>query len=108
MRVVEKFKPLLEKVEDELAKLEINYDERLEALEYILNLAENIGLAYKEADINVKKQYLKLFIKKLWVREGKIVKYDLAPDVEGLIQSGSVRVRTTGLPREDSNLQPTG
>ncbi len=98
MRVIDKYKPLLENVDDALDKLDVNHTERLEALERILRLAENIGNAYKKAPPPLKRQYLALFFSKIYIRDKKIVKYDLAPELKEMIEAGSVRVRSKGLP----------
>lgn len=108
MQIIEKYKPLLKNIDDALANLDIDHGERLKVLERLLRLAENIGDAYKVAPPLLKREYLSLFFSKIFVKDNKIMRYDLTPEVKELIEGGSVRVRTTGLPREDSNLQPTG
>jgi len=62
-----------------------------------LRLAENIGLAYFEAKPPLKRIYLIMFFKKIYVSNGKIVKYDLSDEIKDLIKNGSVRVRQNGL-----------
>lgn len=38
-----------------------------------------------------------MFFKKIYVSEGKIVKYDLSDEINDLIKNGSIRVRKDGL-----------
>ena len=93
-------------IDDELAKLTIDKSEKIKELDKLLRLAENIGMAYKEATPAQKRNYLTMFFKKFDVSKGKIVKYHLTNEIKELIENGSVRVRTNGLPRVDSNHGP--
>lgn len=104
VRILDKYKPLVKKVKKELEKLDINYEQRLAQLEGLLQIAENIGISYKVADKPLKREYLSIFFDKFWIEDGKIVSYDLNPDIKELITLGSVRVRTAGLPREEHYL----
>ena len=76
----------------------VDKSEKIKKLDKLLRLAENIGLAYKEAKPSLKRIYLKMFFEKFEVSKGKIVKYHLSKDIKELIENGSVRVKTTGLP----------
>ncbi len=98
IRILDKYKPLLKKVNKELAKLDINYDEKLEQLEGILTIAEDIGESYEDAIKPLKREYLQIFFKKFWVQDGKIVDYELNDEIKELIVNGSVRVRSIRLP----------
>lgn len=98
LRISEKYRPLLDNIDNQLSKLDTDYSGKLKSLEGILRLAENIGSAYKEADDHLKREYLKLFFERLEVKDGKIVKYYLTPDLNDLISAGSVRVRSKRLP----------
>jgi len=93
-------------IDEELTKLTVDKSEKIKDLDKLLRLAENIGLAYKEALPAQKRNYLTMFFEKFEVSKGKIVKYHLSSDLKELIENGSVRVRTTGLPRVDSNHGP--
>ncbi|MEN8253715.1 MAG: recombinase family protein, partial [Patescibacteria group bacterium] len=75
--IKDKYTPLKEKVREELAKIDIDHESRMKDLERLLSLAEDIGRAYKLAKPNLKKEYLNLFFKKIWISKGKIVNYDL-------------------------------
>jgi len=94
-------------IDDELKKLTVDKSEKIKNLDQLLRLAENIGLAYKEALPAQKRNYLTMFFEKFEVSKGKIIKYHLSSDLKELIENGSVRVRTNGLPRVDSDHGPT-
>jgi site-specific DNA recombinase len=102
VRILDKYKPLLKKVNKELGKLDINYDEKVEQLEGILILAENIGESYARAIKPLKREYLLLFFKKFWVQHGEIINYELSKDIKELIENGSVLVKSSRLPLLDS------
>ena len=66
-------------------------------LETILELAENIGKAYEDADINLIRVYLSIFFNKIYleIKDNKniiLVDYKLSDKVEGLVKDGSVLV----------------
>ncbi len=102
-RLSDRYKISLGNVRNSLEKLDIDHSEKLRALENILSLAENIVVAYKKADPEMKREYLGLFFSKFIVKDKKIVSFVLAPEVKDLIAEGSVRVRTKVLPDLDSN-----
>lgn len=103
MRTIDRYKPLIANLERELNGLGINLDEKRKELEQLLNLAENIGDTYQQANRkSLKRNYISLFFKKFWVKEGKIIDYELTPDVDELIKNGKVRVGPIGLPLVDA------
>lgn len=89
-------------IDDDLAKLTVDKSEKIKDLDKLLRLAENIGLAYKEATPAQKRNYLTMFFEKFEVSKGKIIKYNLSSEIKELIENGSVRVTTSGLPVLDS------
>lgn len=93
-------------IEDDISKLGLDKSKKIKSLDELLRLAENIGLAYFEAKPGLKRIYLKMFFKKIYISEGKIIKYDLSDEVNDLIKNGSVRVRQNGLALLDSNQKP--
>lgn len=97
-RISDRFRGLLENIQRELAGLDVDHAERLRSLEMLLSLTENIGETYRIADDSFKREYLATFFKKFYIKEGKIVQYDLSPDIKEMVEEGSVRVRTKGLP----------
>lgn len=105
-RIYERYSNKLKEVESEMKNVKKDYSSKLILLEKILSLAENIGIAYKTALYPLKRKYLMLFFKSFIIKEDKIVKYELSDDLKELIENGSVRVRSSGLPDEDSNLEP--
>lgn len=92
----------IKQIEIDLGRLTVDKSEKIKKLDKLLRLAENIGLAYKEAKPSLKRIYLKMFFEKFEVSKGKIVKYYLSKDIKELIENGSVRVKITGLPVLDS------
>jgi len=97
-RIYERYENQLRNIEGEIKDVKRDYSQGLKVLEKILTLAENIGIAYKTAKEPLKRKYLGLFFKKFVIKKNKIVKYDLSDDLKELIENGSVRVRTDGLP----------
>ncbi len=105
-RIYERYENELKEIEEEMKNVNKDYSQGLRILEKILSLAENIGTAYKMATPPLKRKYLNLFFKRFTINGDRIVKYALSNDLKELIENGSVRVRTSGLPDEDSNLEP--
>ena len=93
-------------IDDELSKLTQDKSKKITELDEMLRLAENIGTAYKKARPGLKRNYLTIFFEKFEVKKGKIVKYHLTKGLKELIENGSVRVRTTGLPDPSINITP--
>lgn len=81
-----------DRLTEELVSLNRDDSKNIEILEKILKLAENLGKAYKEADNVLKKTYLNMFIKKIWVSNKKIVGFDLTDEVKDLIEDGLVQL----------------
>lgn len=96
-----RYKETLKEVKKQLEALEQDYSGKLQILEEILTLAEDIGSAYHSALPKQKRDYLNLFISSFKIRGGEIVDCELSPDVKDLIEQGSVRVRKNGLPGLD-------
>ena len=70
-----------------------------------MGLAESIGSAYKEADMELKRCYVGLFFQKFFVEGGQIKKALPSEQLKPLLGS-KVQVRPNWLRRKDSNLQP--
>jgi len=85
-------------IDQKLISLQDDHSDKIKTLEVVLRLAENIGLAYSEANTMLKRNYLNLFFKKFTVRKGKVIKYYLTDGIKDLIENGSVRVTENGLP----------
>jgi len=94
----------LKGVDDQLTNSHVDHSKKIQVLDKVLTLAENIGEAYKMADYPLQRGYLALFIKKLNIKRGKIVSYELSDALKSLIAKDVVLVRKNGLPGEDSNL----
>ena len=69
-------------------------------------LAKNIGLAYREAEPQIKRSYIDLFFNYFLIKEGDIVSFSFKDNVKELIPQHNVRLSTNGYPRQESNLQP--
>lgn len=106
-RIYLRYEQQLKLVNSELSKLGKDHSQKIHGLEKILRLAENIGNAYKDADDLLKRNYINLFFKKFIVKDGKIINYALSDEIKPLIEEGSIRVNTTGLPRVDSDHEPS-
>ena len=67
-----------------------------------------MGEIYEALDISKKKEFLKFFIKKVFVdcSENKIKNYELVDEFETLLSRDLVRISFNWLPRVDSNHQP--
>ena len=67
-----------------------------------------LGEIYEALDKPQRKQFLKFFIKKVYIdcSENKIVDFELVPELEALLSQDSVRISSNWLPRVDSNHQP--
>ena len=102
-RLAKKYRQSLKSILKQLEGLEVDHSDRLKQLERIVGLAENIGETYQKAEPQMKREYLTLFFTKLWVKDGKISSYELSPQVKPLIEEGAVRVRSSLMPRLDSN-----
>ncbi|NCN59122.1 hypothetical protein COW99_03770 [Candidatus Roizmanbacteria bacterium CG22_combo_CG10-13_8_21_14_all_38_20] len=87
----------LKEVDQQMQGLSSDQSEKVKSLEKLLVLAENIGKTYEKADPRLKRSYLGLFFKKIYIKDNKVLKYKLSPQLEPLIKDGSVRVRTSGL-----------
>lgn len=98
-RIYSRYEAELGKLDDELAKLGKDHSKTIEVLKKVLLLAENIGKAYEVGDYTTKRAYLGLFFKDFKVKNGVVESYRLTKDLEPLVESGSVRVSTNGLPR---------
>jgi len=79
-------------LEKQLKNLNTDHTQKIKELEEILRLAENIGLAYKEADFDQKRNYLNMFFKSMVISEGKITDYTLTDRVKVLVEEGSVQI----------------
>ena len=74
----------------------------------VLNLTNNVSHAYKDADISRKKAYLHFFFKEFAIRDTKVVEVKYQPVINVLKEAESVILRSSWLPRVDSNHEPAG
>ena len=81
---------------EQLLSLDTDYGQAIHSIERLMTLAENIGSAYKEADMELKRFYLGLFFSKFFVEDGKIKKFLPSEALQPLLGS-KVRVRTNWL-----------
>lgn len=88
----------LELLEGQLGSLGKDYSNRIEGLEKLVRLSENIGASYKEAPFKLKTLYLGVFFKKFIVKGKKIVEFELTEELNDLIKEGKVFVSTNWLP----------
>ena len=101
-RVYPRFENQLKVVNKAISDLDKDHSHKVAVLERILALAENIGKTYDDAVYLLKRNYLTIFFKDFKIKKGKIVKYALTDDLKPLIESGSVRIASNGLPQWDT------
>jgi len=99
IRISQRYSTQLKTLNSELSNLESQHNYSIDLIKRLVSLAENIGNAYKEASDELKRNYLSIFFKKIYVTNGIISGYELTEDTKTLIEEGSVLVSTKGLPR---------
>lgn len=102
-RIYSRLENELVEINNQLISLDTDYGQSIHSIERLMGLAENIGEAYKEADMELKRCYLGLFFQKFLVENGEIVESTPSDALKPLLGS-KVRVRSTWLPGEDLNL----
>ena len=76
----------IDEVDKKLIELEGKRDVDLTIIEEVLALARNIPKTYHEAPLELKRQYLRFFFEKIFVKEKKISRIKLTPIFEVLAQ----------------------
>lgn len=99
IRISQRYSTQLKTLNSELANLDSQHNYSIDVIKRLVSLAENIGNAYKEASDELKRNYLSIFFKQIYVTNGIISGYELTEDTKTLIEEGSVLVNTKGLPR---------
>lgn len=111
-RLEEKYVPLkneMKQVEDQLKLLERPANDLKDSeIEKVISGLGKLNVIYSTLNALQKKQFLKYFIRKVFVdiTEKKVVQYDLVPEFEALISGNFVRISFNWLPRVDSNHEP--
>lgn len=92
----------------DLISLRKDYSKKFEGLKNLTRTARNIGETYKNANPQMKRYYLDLFIERFYVRDGKIITAVASKNVRDLIKEGKIQVRVSNqwLPGVDSNHEP--
>ncbi|MEI6849950.1 MAG: recombinase family protein [archaeon] len=90
-RIKSKIMPLIENLDDEIAKVEQVRSLRIDIIQKLLNLIRNLGESYKSASPELKRVYLGLFWKRFEVADGIIQKSVLNDVIEQLIAVGMVK-----------------
>jgi len=85
----------MKKVDKDLISLRKDYSKKFEGLKNLTRTARNIGETYKNANPELKRHYLNLFIEKFNVRDGKIITAVASKNVRDLIKQGKIRVQVT-------------
>lgn len=106
-RIYPRYEQELIDINTQINKLETNHTQTIDTIKKLYSLAEDIGNAYKTADPALKRFYLDLFWEGFDIKNGKIIKSRLHKAVKPFLTQQLVRVSNDGLPREDSNLQPS-
>jgi len=78
----------------------------IDLIEEVLAFTRNIHQAYVEAPTFLKRHYLRFFFEQFVVKDRKIYKVVPTPIFKILRNRHEIIIRTSQLPREDSNLEP--
>ncbi len=95
-------------LEAEIKEIESESRVDIKLIEDVLNLTRNIHETYQDAPTFLKRQYLRFFFEKIFVRDKKIVKVTYTPIFSALKRHEAVIIRGLRLQGRDSNPQPTG
>ena len=79
----------------------------IDLIEEVLAFTRNIHQAYVEAPTFLKRHYLRFFFEQIVVKNRKIYKVVPTPIFKILKNRHEIIIRELGLPRQDSNLQPS-
>lgn len=85
-RIYERYEADLKSIKKQLNQMVANNSKALKTVQRLMALAEDIGLAYYEAEPALKRFYLGLFWEKFLVKKGKIVDAALSQEVKDLLQ----------------------
>ena len=133
VRIRAKTQPRIEAIDEEISKLNRARNIKIDVIQKILGLIRDLGGSYKDATPELKRLYLGLFWRKFEVKDRKVEHATPSELVELLIGIGAVsinrqqqkiapermfaqksaylkenvRITTTLLREQDSNLQPT-
>ncbi len=100
-RIAKKYEPLKDEllsIDNELEKLKkpsANLDEK--KADAIIAFLRKLPELYKAFTDNERKEFLKWFVEKIWIDEGKITKIDYTPGLTALIKRDLVRISDTWL-----------
>lgn len=104
----ERFKALNAKIDAELLDIQkeladINKIRTIDIkiIDEVLALTQNIVKAYKNADVNAKRAYLRFFFQKIWVKNKKITGVEYQPVIEVLNQASLGIISSNWLPLKD-------
>jgi site-specific DNA recombinase len=85
-RIYDRYEVDLKGIKKQLVQMVDNHNQSLQTVERLMALAQNIKMAYHDADPSLKRFYLGLFWQKFLVRKGKIVDAILTGEVKDLIK----------------------
>lgn len=107
-RLYKRLEVELNDIEDEIAKLSSGYEDTLNRVISLVNMAVNFKNTYQNATDTEKRNYLNLFFNKIIVKQGQITDIGLTETVKPYFknQKLSIRVSSNWLPGRDSNPQP--
>lgn len=88
MRVYGRYETDRNTLLSDLSKTNKDYSRSIRVIERILELAEDIGNAYRNAEPILKRNYLGLFIKRMFVDKSEIVDIELTDAVNALLKDG--------------------
>lgn len=82
-------------VDSQLSQISTDHSHMLYELDKLLCIAESIGKLYREGNFTDKKMYLGLFLERLWIKDGKITKFELKPEVKDLIKCKDISTQVS-------------
>ena len=110
-RIKQKYIPLrdeLKSIEADLAKLKrpsANLDDK--KIETIISFLRDMPKLWKAFNLREKKQFMRWFVKTVWVQKKRIVGIDYTNGFQACVDRDLVRIKNDWLPRQDSNLEPS-
>ena len=104
-RIYDRLEDELNTVEDELLEVSNKYDQNMNGIISLVDMAVNIKQTYRHAIKSEKRNYISLFFDKFLVKDGKITKAIPSKTLKPVLKTKKILVRVRGnwLPGLDSN-----
>jgi site-specific DNA recombinase len=104
-RIYDRLEEEMNVVEDELLEVSNKYDQNMNGIISLVDMAVNIKQTYRHAIKSEKRNYISLFFDKFLVKDGKITKAIPSKTLKPVLKTKKILVRVRGnwLPGLDSN-----